>query len=151
MTSFAKIGLGGTFFNDRLLKVASSITGSGVTGLGGSFAERLRLTNNSINSFLRHPLLGASFFENVNDYSIIGGHSELFDVLGKYGLIGGGSLVAFLILALKKTYMKEFSPIIVYFALMSIMNPMHYPQAFFAILFIVPVMITIYKNNENIS
>jgi hypothetical protein len=63
---------------------------------GGSIApDRLRLYRVSINTFLDHPIVGVGAYYSIAGLDVglergIGAHSDLFDNLARYGLIGAG-------------------------------------------------------------
>ena len=64
--------------------------------------------------------------------------SEFTNLGGQVG-IGIASVIALIlamIISLKRLYVKYLSPIILYVFVTSIMNPMHYSQAFFVFLFV---------------
>lgn len=97
-----------TRFNDVLSLFQSSGNISKMNE--GSFSERLELHIISIKSWLSGPI---SFLFGIGDHTVkiggnlmksgIGGHSEVWDLLGKYGLVGG-----FIFYKIFKEYYSEF-------------------------------------------
>ena len=98
---------------------------------------------NSINAFLAHPLFGA-----LGDKSVkVGGHSEFFDILGKYGIVGFGMLVSVFVNLYKvvrsdiydRQNVKCLNIIYFIYVLLSILNPSLYALLIMPIILIVPL------------
>ena len=138
-----KMNFAGPFVVDRLEKVAWALVGY---DLGKSFEARSYLRMLSIEAFINHPFIGIEIFPYDGR---IGQHSEFFDLLGRFGVIGCVPLFTSLGLAVKKLYFRNgltyFSPIILYIIINGVMNPMHYPQTLFVILCFIPLLIERYK------
>lgn len=73
-------GKGFHFLADRLLMVLKMFT---VNTLQGDVQVRRRLYMMSWDAFLENPFLG-----NIQEMNVIGGHSEILDILGAAGLVG---------------------------------------------------------------
>lgn len=90
LLKFAGLFSGSRSLYVRFTEVAMSFLSD--TG-GANFGARLSLYEASVTSFLKHPLFGIygplGGGLDPNSYSVIGGHSGWFDLLGFYGLFAG--------------------------------------------------------------
>lgn len=135
----------GPFIKDRLAKVSAGIVGG---DMGESFASRIDLIGVSINAFLHHPIVGMDVYASDVTFDVIGQHSEFFDILGRYGLIGGFFFFSSMALFMKNVYLNcfhAFSPIVLFIVFNAILNPMHYTQTLFVFFFLVPLLICRYN------
>lgn len=71
-------------FKERLTALAG-----GTTGLEASESNRIFLYRQSFSTFLSHPIFGTM----LSGGGGTGGHSQILDALGTYGLVGGALLV----------------------------------------------------------
>jgi hypothetical protein len=74
----------GTLTGSRTVAERFSALAGGQTGLESSNDNRIQLYRASLKTFLRHPLLG-TFLSGGGG---VGGHSQILDMLGRYGLVG---------------------------------------------------------------
>lgn len=105
--------------------------------------ERWGLVTESFNTFLENPLFGVGY-KVGNKFSAleaigVGTHSEMFDILAQFGLIGGFLFYAFFISSLKRVNkrIKNKSFLITLF-IMALMNPFHYFHGFYALFVMMP-------------
>lgn len=135
------IDFAGPFVIDRLQKISEWLVGG---EMGDSMNARSDLRLISINAFLEHPIIGMEFYAQEIDFDVIGSHSEFFDLLGRYGLVGCVPLFMSFIYSVKKLYfgMKtdKYFPVVLYVILNALMNPMHYGQALFVFFCFVPLL-----------
>lgn len=72
----------------RLIDLGNVFGGSGI-GSTKALAPRVRLYLNSIEVFISNPIIGIGK-TSYRMGGLIGGHSEIFDNLGYYGILGSG-------------------------------------------------------------
>lgn len=97
----------------------------------------------SLHTFFKYPLFGGL----LRSDGIIGYHSELFDMLGRYGVIGSGLFLSFFILFMKSLYneikshtgKKCFYTVIFIFLCISILNPSLYTQEVLPLFILLPI------------
>ncbi len=88
------------FFSNALMQLADSVSSEvlkerlnalagGRTGLESSESERIFLYRGSLEVFFENPLLGTMFKGGHG----VGGHSQILDTLGLYGLVGAVIMV----------------------------------------------------------
>jgi hypothetical protein len=83
---------------------------------------RFELIYNSFTAFLKSPIFGVGAY--YNDFSIIGGHSQFFDELGRFGLLGFVPLCVTFVISLKNSQAKNLSYILGFaFLMISLINP----------------------------
>lgn len=105
--------------------------------------ERWGLVTESFNTFLENPLLGVGYkvgnkFSKLEAIGV-GTHSEMFDILAQFGLIGGFLFYAYFFSSLKRAErrIKNKSYLITLF-IMALMNPFHYFHGFYALFVMIP-------------
>lgn len=132
--------------NSRTLQIRFNDLGNilGGQSINSTQALSLRfpLYLDSINVFKSNPFLGMGKF-NYRNGGIIGGHSELFDNLGYYGILGSGLLLlsiwtnyGYTKRLLPKEIRRVYSIVFLLFICHSILN-LSYFQPFLIILYIV--------------
>jgi hypothetical protein len=88
--SFVGNLIGSEQISERLNQIIRFFDSGDIMDAGGSLTARYRLYLTSLQTWVRSP---QSFFFGVGDHisnnAIIGNHSQFFDVLGQYGIIGG--------------------------------------------------------------
>lgn len=140
--------------SDKL--IASRVEQIGIKLLTGSnegtLGARELLYNQSINTFSENLLFGTSLEYGLRMNTLIGGHSELFDNLGKLGLVG---IIPFLLIfyqsvKIERKQNKGFDSgeYILTLLILFIFNPFNYSQANFVLFFIIP-SIGLFLNNKN--
>lgn len=96
----------------------------------------------SLHTFFKYPLFGGLLHSD----GIIGYHSEFFDMLGRYGIVGSGLFLGFFILFMKSVYneiksnigKKCFYTVIFLFICISILNPSLYTQEILPLFILLP-------------
>lgn len=90
------------FFKNSLDKIFNAWIDPSSGGYGEKYESESRwyLAIRSINSFITSPIFGNGI-GSIRFSKAIGGHSSLFDLLGFYGLIGGGAFIGMVYLSLK--------------------------------------------------
>lgn len=132
--------LGSNATDQRIEELYLSLTGQGEQA--SDMNSRQNLTMVSIETFLKHPILGANHFIGNNRYNndVIGNHSEWFDMLALYGIF-----VFFLYYVIYKTLKTQYRdtgvllPSLIYF-LTGFLNPMFYFVVNLTIFVIVPLL-----------
>ena len=132
--------LGSNSTDQRIEELYMLFTGN--SGQAADMGARQNLTMISIETFLKHPILGANYFIGNNRYNneVIGNHSEWFDMLALYGIF-----VFFLYYVIYKTLKTQYRdtgvllPSLIYF-LTGFLNPMFYFVVNLTIFVIVPLL-----------
>ena len=122
----------------------------------GTMAVRFELMQQSISTFINSPIFGQGWeFGNLFELSknYVGNHSEWFDTLGKFGLLGGIPFFLTFMSALKEDKIKtgKFIPptyIIVFFFL-GLFNPFRSFQSMYTLFFIIPsIGLLFFRKNQ---
>ena len=122
------------------------------TGTYGGSDGRAARMQWSLNTFLQHPLLGGYGTANAK----IGGHSELLDMLGKYGLIGFG-LIAFFFISLysdimrglENTRMKKCCSVVYFmWVVTAVLNPAMYSLQMLPLILMLPLADSFITNRQ---
>ena len=82
----------------RLNQISRALSQRSVMQGGGSLTARFKLYLISLNTWTSSPgtfLFGVG--DHISGYSVIGNHSQFFDVLGRYGLLGGFCMFYFVL------------------------------------------------------
>lgn len=145
-----------TILNERLNQIAEIFIGS-----NNESSIRYRLLNieKSINTFYNHILIGKSYtvgFDFRGEAEFIGQHNEWLDILARYGVIGGGSLVSFIVLSLKDLrYTFKRTPFarlvnitIIILIILGFLNPILGTTVLLIVYIYVPCCIEIFMNRE---
>jgi hypothetical protein len=147
------LGYNYIFENPLLIAASSRIENAYNDPISGGYSgqyrngSRVYLAEKSLDEFIENPLFGAGG-GTVNKNPKLGGHSSFFDMLGAYGLLGGGALgyigvVVIILIYTGKNYFKKldweslmrFTTIILY-VIVGIVNP-YWEGLGFVIVFIV--------------
>ena len=116
------------------------------TGMAtGTISSRLDLYLSSIESFLANPIIGLTL-ENVQEFSLIGLHSQVFDMMAATGLLGFIPLTAFFIMLTKnmihlidtKEMQQYFLMAIAMLVLLMFLNPTYYASGVYLSIFFGP-------------
>lgn len=125
--------------------------------MAGTYAGedgRIARMQRSWNSFLQNPLIGGYTVKGAR----IGGHSELLDTLGKFGLVGFTLLAAFFTMLYRELRSVIHDPaiksccVIIFFiwVITAILNPALYALQMMPFLLLLPLS-TAYLNNTNLE
>lgn len=122
------------------------------TGTLAGSSGRINMMLNSIQVFFENPITGAYGSYDVS----IGGHSELFDTLARFGLCGFIPIVCFWIgffldvkeVCLIKDSQKYIHIIATLYLLLSILNPSLYTQQLLPLFIILPISLEDYSKKE---
>jgi hypothetical protein len=71
----------------------------GYSGKAAEEGSRWILAEKSLKLFSEHPFLGGGS-GGIPNFELVGGHSSFFDMLGFYGLLGGGGAFVCLLLVM---------------------------------------------------
>jgi hypothetical protein len=84
------------YLTERLISLSYSMNNHDIVE-GSNFESRLSLYNVSINTFIQNPFIGVGSHDSNVSSNLIGYHSEFFDLLASYGVIGGIFWITFFI------------------------------------------------------
>ena len=109
------------------------------SGQDGRFQKML----DSLNTFFDRPLFGGYGVQGAK----IGGHSEFFDILGEYGLVGFSLIVAFFVFLYidisrnikEKRTQKSLRIVFFLFFILSVLNPALYALLMIPIILMIPL------------
>lgn len=132
-------------FAYKLMLVGNSLVKKSAQG---GLGARMELYSFSWKLFLQHPIFGTELL-GIR----IGEHSEFLDALAKYGiLLGALPYFALFYYSLRQIRMlfggRGYFALLVSFLLMFFLNPFHSNLSNFALMFIVPMIGTVWKERE---
>jgi hypothetical protein len=119
-----------------------------ITGEGeGTLGARLLLYKKSLSQLFNYPIFGKSYFPW---FERLGNHSELFDTLGRFGLLGGlmyFSIFIYYIIKERINNKKVLTGAYIFSLLVLFtLNPFHYTQSNFVLFFIIPSVGLLVRN-----
>lgn len=130
------------------------VTGESIGTLAGADGRIARMAW-SWKAFLTHPILGS-----LGDTSVkIGNHSEILDILGRFGLIGFISITSLFVMLFKETmaiqtlrnYRKYVSICYLIYIITALLNPAIYTQQVLPFFIIIPFMEEAFVLNGKVS
>lgn len=125
-----------TWFSKRFTELYLAISGNDYDGLSRSF-----LYGKSIDCFFSNPFFGGSD---------IGGHSEVFDILGKYGLIGAfflGCIIHFFY-GIIRDYPMKYKASFFVLLLFMVVNPLDQMVMLPMCLFVTPLLFDLLNTKD---
>lgn len=136
------------FLLNRATQVEDFVFGRDINSLG----VRPTLYNNSFSTFLENPLWGAGNY--IQDRSIVGEHSEVFDTLARYGLVGFMCFAMSFGVNLKKIMKSlgksaHFSLLYLSYALFLFLNPGLHMADSFTLFYLVPALFLVWGKNDS--
>lgn len=136
------------FLLNRATQVEDFVFGRDINSLG----VRPTLYNNSFSTFLENPLWGAGNY--IQDRSIVGEHSEVFDTLARYGLVGFMCFAMSFGANLKKIMKSlgksaHFSLLYLSYALFLFLNPGLHMADSFTLFCLVPALFLVWGKNDS--
>lgn len=116
--------------------------------LSRDLIARFSAYTTSIKTAIRHPLLGNYLAYNIGDYDVIGGHSEIIDMVARFGfpvtVLFFGLIYYFLKAEIKITGI-QIPGLSLLYTLFIVVNPFNYYIAYFALFYIAPLMVYVKK------
>lgn len=114
---------------------------------------RLDRMGYSLKTFLQYPVFGGKGHADAR----FGGHSDFFDVLGKYGIVGFGAIFSFWVriymdlnrITDNQSFRKCLLSVMILYFMISILNPSMYTQEIIPILVVLPLYCYVYCANNN--
>ena len=119
--------------------------------------QRLPLYAKSLESFINNPILGVGYIEEeIGKYEIIGRHSTFFDYLAKWGIFPNFFMYLSMACFFNQVfnYLKQEKNIFVFvviYLLLSIVNLSHTPEVMFTINVVVPLSLTLFKQDNGLT
>lgn len=124
---------------------------SGTVESGSDFQERLELYSKSINAFIQNPIFGVGGAQ-FGAGGLVGGHSDILDRFGYFGLFGGSFFVYYLYAAYKNVdrfFAKEkhhcYAIIFLSFLFINVFNPGYQEAILYAMYFISPALLFVFN------
>ncbi len=137
---------------EKLQQIGTMMSEGSAAGTLAGDDGRLARMMWSWDTFLKHPFAGGYGYEDAH----IGYHSEIFDIFGQFGIIGGGTLFLFLGIFFKDVYagMKTDDGkkccllcLTIYLAIM-VLNPALYTQQILPLFVILPFYEMLFSTEE---
>ena len=139
----------------------NSVYGRRIAAIGmsllGDTSQKLVMGRNelyiqSIEAYLKHPIIGNIVF-NYSSSGSIGGHSELLDTLATFGGIVGSMLLYIMMKPLsiirRNSRVLRSIGLSAAFLVMFTLNPFHSQESNFVLFFILPLVSSLFVTNED--
>lgn len=137
-------------YKNRFLNIIDLISGNDDINSLGFINGRSEDYLLSIKTFLKNPLFGVGMIYS-SDIIFVGMHSEIFDFMARYGLIGGilfVSLLKYYFHLQNNTKQSEYKTIIVIIVLYSLFNPCISKETGIIFFIILPCLTDFYKQER---